>query len=567
MRAIRLKISPESDVTTLDVGHTIRAGQIPENISGTLIDPVILKKGTRINFPKGVLAQDVFGRVISHVIVPSLSPDGRIEKSGEMVFLHPVTVASNQILSYFEQNEGNIQSNVLSRLVKLQYWSLIDRVVGHRGVIATNISGTRMAHSGRLVLIPQIDRSPEWVGLSSRAMKSTDIKEGDLIIIFRDPVIWTGSMEVVKAYPLEGDVIALHPLLFKQMGADCDGDQVAFVKPPNEPGVSEEMQANLIRHARKFAKWPKYLCHSNLPEEPDWENIVEDTKRRFVVTGQSYGPGEVRGWTKLPSSVEELEIITGKPGRGMRNKEISCDPEVRKKILLDTNYANLFMKGYLGVVGATARRILLVMGEDPWLNLAANRCSETIQQSTLDTKHQVDMTKAVSPIDIMEMFERRGAWTNSSIENCIELLVKADISPEDARRLITHFRVEIPVLLFVEVNLPKKKTAYADLIRSCVMDEQGNALTKLNLVPVLDKICTDMSKKLKTNLTVNDVFKEIQDKYMLGLSDLIDRFYPGYAITHKSTSKDMDKAVALFKTVFHDGRKDRSWIFRHLWEG
>lgn len=566
MKAIRLKIKPDSDITTLDVGRTIRASQIPEDVSGTLIDPEVLKTGCRINFPKDVTVPDAFGRMIRFIQVPSLSPDGRVEKSGEMVFLHPITVAANQLLAYFEQTEGNIDIRNVERLVKLFYWSLIDRVTGHRGVVATNVSGTRMAHSGRLVLIPQIDREPEWVGISAHAMERAKIKEGDLVIVFRDPVIWVGSMEVLKAYPVQEDVIKLHPLLFKQMGADCDGDQVAFVKPPEDEGVKEEMQENLLRHCKQHAKWPKHLCPGGLSEKPDWDNIVEDTRKRFVVSGMSYGPGDVRGWSKVPANVQQLEELLNKPGRALRNRDISKDPEIRKQIMLETNYANLFMKGYLGVVGATARRLLLVMGEDNWLKAAVNRCSEKIQQDTLDSKHHVGEAKRASPIDIMEMFERRGTWKTSSTENCVELLVKAGLTEEDSRRIILHFRVEIPLQLFVEVNLPEKKVYYFDKIRSLIMDDNGNARTKVNIRAVLDEIAVDLSKKLDKKIGISSVLEEIKNQYSVGLTNLIDMHYPGAALIHKSTSSDMDRAVAFYKHVFHQKREDRGSLFKHLWE-
>jgi hypothetical protein len=567
MKAIRLKVSLDSDITTLDVGRTVRLGQIPKDVKDTLIDPAILKRGARINLPQNFFVSDPFGRTINHIMIPALSPDGRIEKSGEMVFLHPVTVAGNQLLAYFEQNEGNLSIVVIERLVKLFYLSLMNRVIGNRGVIATNISGTRMAHSGRLVLIPQISRSPEWVGISTIAMKNTGIKEGDLIIIFRDPVIWTGSMEVVRAYPIDDNVIALHPLLFKQLNADCDGDQVAFVKPPQEPEVLREMNDNLLKHTLLHAKWPKYLCHDNLPEDPDWSNIIQDTLNRFTVNGFSYGPGDVCGWISPTNTVREMEKITGKIDRGIVNKDISSKKETRNKIILETNFANLFMKGYLGIVGATARRILLIMGEDPWLSSAANRFSETIQQATLDAKHKISEERTFSPIDIMEMFERRSKWKNSTISESIDLLVRAGIKEEDASRIVYHFRLELPVILFIEVNLKDRKEYYISKLRELTIDSNGNANRKLGcFVSVLDEIAKDMSGILGTEINHKDVNREIKEKYVIGLTELVNTYYPGFALTHKTIGSDLDRAICLFSHVFHLDREDRGSVFRYIWE-
>jgi len=569
MRPIELN-NGKGGLTTIDIGRIIRFSQIPEDRSGTLLDPEVLAFGTKIRFPKNVFAKDSSNNIIDHIVVPGVSPAGRLEKSGQMVFLHPLTAAANRLLVYMEQAESLVDQARFQRIITMYYHELMGRVTGDRGIIATNVSGTRMAHSGRLVLIPQVDRSPGWVGISAKAMKQADVCENEFVIVFRDPVIWVGSMEVLRAYAIEDDVIAMHPLLFAQFGADCDGDQLCFVKPPDQPGVAEEMKAQVLSHCRKYATWPKILCPGDLTEAPDWDNIVEDTTRRFVVTGLSYGPGDVRGWKKTPANVVAMEELIGKKDRGKINKEISIDPKARLDTILETSFANLFMKGYLGLVGAAARRLLLIMGEDPWAGLAANRCSEVIQQSTLDAKHQVGEDRAASPIDVSNMFERKNKWGTATLEQCVELLIKAEVNEEDARRVILHHRVEIPFQLFIE-NTFEDETVIEYLktiVHDSLVDEQGNATKKVAAIYVLEHLALELSKKMKVEIKPLAIFEDIKENFSLGLHDIMLAFYPQFAMTHKSSSvkkpNGFEQSVYLYEQVFHSQKSDRGSLFTHL---
>lgn len=557
------------DRTTLDVGRIVRMNQLPEDLTGTLLDPTILKNGVRLPLPFKSL--DIFGREISFIDIPPLSPDGRIEKSGDMGFLHPLTVAANAIVAHQVQREGKPDRAVIQRLVTFFYMTLLSRITGHRGIIAKSVAGTRMSHSGRLVLIPQIKRSPEWVGISALAMKKALINEGDLIIIFRDPVIWTGSMEVVRAYPTEDDVIELHPLLFEQLGADCDGDQVAFVKPNYDvPGVKEEMERNLLLHTKEHATWPKTLCPGGLPSKPDWADIENDTSRRFVITGRSYGPRDVVGFSeeKTPKNVRLLEELCGKDF-GQRNRTIALDEKDDNwNLLVSTNSANMYMKRLLGVIGATCRRFLLTGGEDPWLRRAVNWASETLQQTTLDAKHRVGDKKVPSPIEIMQMFERKGPWAKSTLGECKDLLMRGEVPEEDASRLVLHFRVELPIHLLIETNVKSKvkQVEAKKMLRAALSDEKGNALMRFNLMPTFSFVASVINEENpgQIALTAEDLFNEMMMNYRMGLRQIVERYYPGAALINKSTTGDHDRAAALYQEVFHKKTPDRGSLFSHV---
>lgn len=567
-KAIRLKISPDSNITTLDIDRTIRISQLSNDIAGTLIDPEILREGTHIHLPRELETKDIYNRKISYLHVPPVSPDGRVEQSGELMFLHPFTLAANRVLAYFEQSEGNIEEHVLQRLIDLYYLTLVKKVAGHRGIISTNIGGTRMSNSARLVLLPHIDDHPDTIHVNANALKKADIEEGSLVLLFRDPVIWTGSVDVVKVKAIPDDVIRMHVSLFTQFGADCDGDQMAIVGLPNATAeVIDELKSNLIKHTRENFVWPKSLCPDDLPEKPDWDNIIQDTQRRFTVTGLSYGPADVRSWKdRPPKAVKALEDITGKEGKGLENQIISRNPEVAREIMLSVNYANLFMKGYLGIVGETARRLMVIMGSDEWVSKAVNNVSQIIQQSTLDAKHKVvqksrETKKKTGPIEIMELFERKGTWKNKPINECIETLVNADVPEEDATRVILYFRVVLPILTFSEINLEETDDIRM-MILDCLTDQDGSLRTNFSLNNVIDTLASKLSERDGVYVDPSDVIDEIKDFYMVGLSSMIEKFYPSFLLAHKSTSKDIQKAVECYKRVFHNDNKDRGSLFK-----
>lgn len=557
LRALQVFADNEKRLLTYDVGSIIKQNSLPENVDGTVLDPKVLKHGATIDLPD--VFKDHLHRDIKTLTLPPVSPDGRCEKVGDLLFISPISMAMNNYLALIEQN-AILKLSHVQKLIDSYFETILSRFVGSNGVLNTSVLGTRIPNSGRLVLMPQIDREPDWVGINAFAMKKANVKEGDDVIVFRDPVIWQGSIAVLRAYPIPEDVIRLHPLLFKQMGADCDGDQVAFIKLPDTM-ASKELRDNRLKFCKENAEWPLHLSQG-FDRKPDWDNIVEDTQKRFKVTGLSYGPRDINGWNKNPTpSVAMLLKMSTKDfpsvNRTIANSSDNID------LILETNYANVYMKKNLGLVGALARKVLLHLCEDKDLRYSAGRISESIQQKTLDAKHFVGKESPVTPEDVLNIFERRGIWKNATLTECAVAMEKAGMDRKDSLDVLSYFRVILPFTICIEINFPDESTELIKELRSIVLAEDRDHSTfSVLLYPFLSKLADKLSDYTQKSWTAESFYHDVLSQYFYGITDFTEACYPGFVLSSKACDRNMDLAKILYRNVFVNQQKDRNGLFK-----
>lgn len=529
-----ITISNENGKLSPLTSKIIRGADI--NREGTVISEEVLISGGDVNLPEGEWT-DPFNNRITFLRVPPLSFSGRLESSGEISFINPISYTLNSIVNMI--NTPDRDPLAMQKMIDIYYDMLFNRIFGQTGLLSTCILGTRAPFSGRLVLSPSIDHSPFVIGIYKEAMEKANIKDGDLLIVFRDPVIWEGSIEILSAKAIEEPVITLHPLVYGQMGADNDGDQIGFIKPDiSDPEVAEEIKKNFGKFLRENAKWPRSLCPNGMSEDPDWENIVEDTNKRFVVTGRTYGPRDVTNIKN--ANVESIEKDIEKEIYD-RNKSISEGGNW--SIITETNYANLFMKKYLGIVGATSRRLILILGDNPRVGKIVNKLSEIIQQETLDAKHKVgDKNSLPSPIEIREFFERSEEWQGApNHASRMEFLMRLKLTKEEAFSFLWEldFLYQIK-LVFKRNNIDDKVIEKAETYyNGKPLEERQRILNEL-----------DFSKVTKV-LDVN-----YHDTYC-GLTTLIEVFYPVYLSTTKTGAVFK---YPLFNDIFKKGFIDMGSI-------
>lgn len=505
----------------------IRGAEI--NREGTVISKEVLISGCDINLPEGEW-YDTLGKRISFLRVPPLSFAGRLESSGDISFINPISYTINTIVTMI--NTPDRDPIVLQRLINTYYSMLLDRIFGQNGLLSTAIVGTRAPFSGRLVLSPSISHLPTMVGIYKEAMKKADLKDGDPVIVFRDPVIWEGSIEILIAKAIEEPVATLHPLVYSQMGADNDGDQIGFIKPNMaDSGVAEEINSNIGRFVKLNGRWPKYLCPNGMSDIPDWNNISEDTSKRFVVTGNSYGPRDVTNIKN--SNVQALEEAIEKEIYD-RNKGIAENDSWQ--IVVDTNYANLFMKKYLGIVGATSRRLILILGDNPRVRDLVNKLSEIIQQETLDAKHKVgDKNSLPSPIEIRNFFERLEEWEGTPNYSArMVFLKRLKLSEEEAFRFLWELDFLYQIrLVFKQNNISDCAVAKVEAYYNAKpLEEKKRILMEMDFSLLSKVLDIDYSKTF------------------CGLTTLIEVFYPVYLSTTKAGTRYKE---GLFMQIFKDG--------------
>jgi len=391
----------------------------------TVLDSVFQKNGGFINFaPHSVV--DSWGREVTGVTVPALPVTYQMSKT--IAVLHPLAVKANTVTRVLESINNNTQNvSILSRAVRRYNVEISKTLFGKSGVFNRNILGPRLKRSFRAVIVPGIydqdilGESYEWVGIPEKIFKHLSMFTGASVIIGRDPTIWLGSLELLRAYPVNHEAIEVHPLLLPQLAGDHDGDQ-CWGYYPNDNNATMWDIANFL-HAN--AKWSKNFCEINPDPSVDWHNFRDDQDQRTQVTGLSVGPLDVLDNTSDLQKVFKY-CSGGKRTRGKFDiNELleTCNqvPISKWKTIAEmVNQAQLAMKIYMGPIGLVTLRLQAIGHMDKELEFSAHMLGERCAQALLDSKHLTyEELKDYKPSHIFEILNLK----NSSIQTAQDMYI------------------------------------------------------------------------------------------------------------------------------------------------
>jgi hypothetical protein len=403
-------------------------------ILGTVVDPEFQQHGGYISFHEYVV-YDNLNRPINGIEVPPMPVTYEMAKT--VAVLHPIAVRANTVARVLEAVKKNEQTTiVLANTVKKYLQELSRTIFGKNGAYNRYILGPRLKNSFRAVIIPGmydqdiLGESYQWVGIPRRIMSQLSIAIGQIVIIGRDPTIWFGSLEVLRAYPVEHDAIEIHPLMLPQLGGDHDGDQVWGYFPDNDT----YLQNHVGTFIEKYSSWGKNFNDNTEITTVDWQNFKEDQQKRIKTTGLSVSPLDI-----LNKEGDLLRILdySGKGPRSRGKSHIDELYQTAYQVSIKEwqdmsemiNQAQLAMKIYMGPVGLLAMRLMVISHMDPKLTEAAHLLSERISQSLLDSKHLTySELKDYKPGKIFEILNLSNSYiTNASqMFQALKDLVKCD---------------------------------------------------------------------------------------------------------------------------------------------
>lgn len=409
---------------------------------------------------------DNWKRLVNKLTVPPV--EATFEMGKTVAILHPIARRANNVLRVlraFKEGEQNLHA--LQKSVQNYCLELCDNLFGKGGIYNRYVLGPRMKNSFRAVIVPgrykndPFGDSFEWVGIPSVICDKLEIALGDKVIIGRDPTIWYGSIEVLRAYPVMHDAIEIHPLILPQLGADHDGDQIWGMKPSND--IPEEAVA---KFTKKYATWGRNFLDLKQDPEPQWTegfqcNFLNDEKERVKTTGLSISPADI------VDHEESLQRILSYCGKGARARGKAEYDELEKAYSqlplgdwLDLsnmiNRANLAMKVFMGPVGLVALRLAVLGHNVPHIEEACNLLAERCAQSLLDAKHlTAEQIQNYRPAEIFEILnlQREELDTPEKMYEAIKSIVNCDerVMPalafliEDERGLAKLSREEFPL--------------------------------------------------------------------------------------------------------------------------
>jgi len=427
---------------------------------------------------------------------------------------------------------------------------------GKRGVVNSNMIASRIANSARGVLVVNADRHPEIIGIPSHIMRRIKLDDRDLVFVGREPTIWHGSIEVVRARSTNRNVIELHPLLFKQLGADCDGDTVYVYAVPKDPKCQEEAAEQVLGFTRQWGRWPAYMRLEDPSDYVDWEILEAENKRRTTVTGFSVTPREI-----LEKS-SRVSTLCERMGKDVADECIQIakgiDEPTLKKYVNDQNTALLHMKIWMGPIGAVSNRLRVFAGMNKTLIASASHVSERLQQMLLDTKHHIGRREGYGVTHVLDILNRRGKFSTLSpvyLEDVVDELTRLGMDREAIWPIMAYLWLVYPFTKTVEEvykgNPSFRIRRMTTMVRSFL--QTRDMKKTLNRVIEYGKVTTDKEVKIETLV-------EAHRKHALGISDICKYHYPLMQLMNDRVMQDRDAAFSVAKEIFIDSKSDMNGV-------
>lgn len=512
------------------------------SLEHTVLDETICEQGGTIDLP--FPCRDWADREIHQVYVPAFHH----RVVGRFVQLHALAGPANLLLRTIEEYKHGVQSEkMVQGAVALYYRTALQLLGGKKGLLNTQILASRIRESGRAVLLPNADHHPRYVGIPQVIMTTLKLEEEDLVIVGRDPTIWHGGLEVLHARQASGNAMELHPLVFAQLGADSDGDEVYVYKVPSDPECQEEARGQVLGFTRVHAEWPAYLRERDASKTVAWEAVSDTGRDRIVPMGFSIGPEDI-----LAQS-EELQALCQRTGKSVEAecKQIAegLDINTVKRYVEDQNRSQLAMKLGMGPVGAASNRLKVIAGTHRRFMESACYLSEGLQQRLLDSKHLVGTPGegSYSVQDILDLLNRRGTFEHASLDDAMEVLGKAGMDLKRAWPILAYLWVVYPVGCAIQVlgeglsqGRIQRMLAY---VINYVDDQDGARM--------MSKVRMASSGQIQ-----DERLYEEAEKFRIGLSGICAAHYPIFEMAQDACLQDMDRCAKIARRLLLHGDWD-----------
>lgn len=519
----------------------------------TVLSEEFQTKGAMISLPDTVIG--ILGPIDSIYVPPC-----PISIHENLVILDNIAVRTNNLLRVIELvNNKEKTVYALEKSVRNLQTEVMNRLIGKNGIVCRNILGRRTGNTGRAVLLPSADPNPTIAYLPSQMMRKLRIKDEDIVIVGRDPSIWAGSLELVKAKPHHENTVRLHPLLFEQFGADCDGDTVWVLKPDDK--FQTELSSKVLSFTKNFKKKIKLPSSALPPEDIKWDDLNDHHSKFHSVSGFSISPFDII------SNSPNLDIFKDYSGKNVAQEAksiaLKLDDQTYVKYLLSINYTMLVQKIYLGPVGAAAQKIKLIANHKKELTESANYLSERIQQMLFDVKGSIkedhsDLFKFFNILDIVNM---RNSYSSKngqvSYMNILDKLQEFGFSRELCTPIIVYLYVVHSLLVYLNQSSNDqefKKLFYNKLMSIC--------FDQSNLNSIIDELSKGLSVA-KDSLII-DVLMIRQD---LNLTKILhDPLYSLINISSMDNVKEGIEALKLIKQNKYTLNRLTDWIIKESME-
>lgn len=153
--------------------------------------------------------------------------DSKINKLYKRIYLQ------NELIKKQEDRYGyryeNIKKNIQNFANELE-GELSRHIRGKEGIVRKAILGKRVNFSARAVIVPNPDIHADEAEIPKKIMDELGIKQGDTVILNRQPSLHIHNIQSFKATMSRNSAIGINPLVCSGFNADFDGDTMAIYK-------------------------------------------------------------------------------------------------------------------------------------------------------------------------------------------------------------------------------------------------------------------------------------------------------------------------------------------------
>lgn len=403
-----------------------------EDLDGTVLDPRLRKAGVGIiELPESMLSvagREVLwpeaGRMIEPAVDPRTYTDAlKVDRilvpyipefdllSTHMVMPELLKRADSILEVISMYTAGDVDISFLQTQVSRYQDQLLTELAGKYGLLSRNVLGGRVPNSGRFVIVPDITLGPTEIGIPGRVMYKAGIKDGDLVLVSRAPVLWQGSVLVQRAITVEGWAGGVNPYIMGLMGADFDGDTIAVMKIPSDS--EDEALEGLDKTIKEHSKWEAEFLMWSSETDVDWTDPEGDLNSRLWPEGDMFcytlAPEDVLN----PAASDILQNMkeTGckKPPDDLMNYAIGMEEEEFIPVVETVVSQTIRMKVELGVIGSITNMVVqAVYALSPCFLKEVFIMKEKLTQALLDSKHGTDMFDV---FEVSKILSRRGKWS------------------------------------------------------------------------------------------------------------------------------------------------------------
>jgi len=537
--------------TTTNILRTFNIESIVST-KDTILGDNFIDNGATVNLPETV--EGLFGPVDSIKLPPC-----PVHMDENIVILDDIAIRVNNLLRVIdlvkkaEKTKATLQKSVVN------FQKTILTKLGGKAGIMWDILGKRLANTGRAVLLPYWGNNISHTHIPEKIRTELSISGGDVVIVGRDPTIWNGSIEVLVADDNVGgnDAIYIHPFVFNQLGADCDGDTVWVMKVPDK--FQEEMRKHVLSF---YFNHIKEVCRSSCgwrPLEIKYTSCIEPP-RVFYSNGFSIGPEDI---IKQDEVLNDFKKATGKDiskeaakiANGLTRQEYI-------DYLLSVNETMLVQKIYLGPVGAAAQKLKLIAGDIPHLRESANYLSERIQQMLFDVKAIVTEDKKDLEIffEILDIVNMANDWSSTETlvtnDEAIDRLVSFGLDKEKIYPIISLLYTIYPLYIGSVEVATKLKILTSENIEK-ITDICFRQVRFVNLPKALNDLCDVLvgaqridiimaTRKVKKSNTLSNMLNDPLYNIMNPFSD--EKLYHAI-VTLRNSLENKDKKPKLFRRL------------------